>query len=129
MIDRIDISGTKGFDLDEDVKKYARKKIGKLDRYMPRSSAKNVHAEIKLMNTAQKSDKFAAEVILHFTGGQVNAKESAPNIYAAIDIVEQKVKNQLKKHHDKHSDHGSDRKGYLRKLRRLADRDFRGRQN
>ncbi len=128
MIDRLEITGIH-YDVEDDIKKYVNRKIGKLDRYVPKAAARNVHARVKLMAESKGADKYSAEVILHFKNGQVTAVESAPNMFAAIDIVEQKVKNQLNKHHDKHAKHSSDRKGYLQKLRRLADRDFRGRQN
>ena len=128
MINRLDISGIH-YEADEDIKDYVIQKIGKLDRYMPRDASRNVHGEVKLKHVTKGKDKFSAEVILHFKNGQVTGKESASSMEAAVDLVADKVKHQLNKHHEKHSKHGSDRKGNLRKLRRLADRDFWGRQN
>ena len=41
MIDNIEMSG-KGYKIDESSKKYVGKRLGKLDRYLPRGSKKNV---------------------------------------------------------------------------------------
>lgn len=132
MIDRIEIAAKGDLDLTEDMKKYVNNKIGKLDRYMSKHARKSTHAEVKLsQEKGKKREQFTAEVVLHVPGETMTAKESTLNIYAAVDIVEAKVKNQLRKYKDKHASHDkrSDRKGVLKKLRRLADRDFRGRQN
>ena len=128
MIERINIAGIH-FDLDKDTKEYVQKKVGKLDRYMPKDSAAVAHAEVKLEEMKKGGAKFSAEIVLHVKSGQITAQESASSMTAAIDLVDAKIKHQLKKHHDKHAKHTSDRKGYLRKIRRMADRDFWGKQN
>jgi putative sigma-54 modulation protein len=128
MIDPISITGL-SYEVDEQIQKYIRRKVGKLDRYMPKSAAKTARAEVKLSEESKGADKYSAEVILHLTSGQITAKDSAINMFAAVDIVEAKLRNQLNKHHDKHAKHSADRKGALQRLRRLADRDFWGRQN
>ena len=43
MINKIDISGS-NYKIEDNFKKYATKKIGKLDRYLPRGSKKDVVA-------------------------------------------------------------------------------------
>lgn len=128
MIKKIEIAGIH-YKVEDDIKKYVERKVGKLDRYMPKSARESAHAEVKLFEETKGRDKYSAEIILHFKNGNLTAKDSTQNMFAAVDIVEAKIRNQLKKHHDKHLDHTSDRKGLLRKLRNLADRDFRGRQN
>lgn len=129
MIANISLSGIR-YEVDDKMEKYVRSKIGRLDRYMPRSARRNVRAEVRLSEErANKNDKYQVEVTLHIKDGNLTAKEATLNMYAAIDIVEAKLKNQLRKHKEKHMDHRKDRKGVLRRLRRLADRDFRGSQN
>lgn len=129
MISKLEISAN-GVELTDDIKKYVEKKIGRLDKYMNRHARKSAHAEVKLkQEKSKKKDKLMAEVILHVPGETMTAKESTLNIYAAIDIVEAKLKNQLKKYKEKHADKKADRKGALSKLRNMADRDFRGSQN
>lgn len=130
MIKQIDLTGIH-YEVTEKMKKYVENKVYRLDRYMPRSIRKSIRAEVKLIETkGNKNDKYRAEVVLHLPGGQLTASEATLNMYAAIDIVEAKLKNQLRKHKEKHLIHRRiDRKGILRKVRRLADRDFWGRQN
>jgi putative sigma-54 modulation protein len=130
MISRVEVAAN-GIELTDDIKKYIDKKIGRLDRYMSKHARKSVHAEVKLkQEKSKKKDKLTAEVILHMPGGNLTAKEATLNIYAAIDIVESKLKNQLKKYKDKHeAGQKADRKGALKRLRDMADRDYRGSQN
>lgn len=128
MIKNISITGRK-YDVSDQIKEHVGNNIGQLDRFAPKSARRTLHGEVKLSEESKGANKFGAEVILHFKNGQVTAKESAATMEAAIDKVEDKLQAQLTKHHDKHVDHKSNRKGYLTKLRNLADRDFRGRQN
>ncbi|HEX9679316.1 MAG TPA: ribosome-associated translation inhibitor RaiA [Candidatus Saccharimonadales bacterium] len=130
MIKQIDIAGIH-YDVDAKLKKYVKNKIGRLDRYMPRKGRRYVRVDAKLIETrGNKNDKYTAEIVLHLSKGQLTASESTLNMYAAIDIVEAKLKNQLRKLKEKHLSHRRiDRKGVFRRVRRLADRDFWGRQN
>ncbi len=118
MIHHIDKSGL-GLELDADVKKYIDRKIGRLDRYMPRHARKTVHADVKLRLTDNKSgNKYECEAMLHLPGGNVTAKESTLNMFAAVDIVEAKLKNQLRKYKEAHIQHIKDRrKGIVRRVR------------
>ncbi len=120
MIEKLELSAN-GVDLTDDIKKYVDRKIGRLDRFMSRHARKSAHAEVKLkQERSKKKDKQMAEVILHMPGETLTAKESTLNIFAAIDIVEAKLKNQLKKYKDKHNpSHKADRKGTLKRLRDL----------
>lgn len=129
MIQRIE-TVAKGLDLNSDINKYIERKIGKLDKYMTKHAKKTAHAEVKLKQEKSKSnEKFTCEVIMHLPGGVLTAKEATLNIFAAIDIVEAKLKNQLRKYKDKHNEHHVDKRGTLRKLRKIADKDFWGKQN
>lgn len=129
MIQKLEIVAN-GMELNDDIKKYVDKKIGRLDKYMTRHARKTAHAEVKLkQEKSKKNDQFTAEVVLYVPGEKMMAKESTLNIYAAIDIVEAKIRNQLRKYKDKAVDHKSDRKQVLRRLRNMADRDYWGSQN
>ncbi len=130
MIKNIDISA-RNFELNDKTRRYIKSKIGRLDRYMPRRNRKNVRAEVKLIeNRRSSNEKYTFETVLHIGRNQLTAKESTINMYAAIDIVEAKLKNQLRKFKEKHLQHRkADRKGIFSRLRRLADRDYWGGQN
>lgn len=129
MITKLEVSAN-NIELTPDIKKYIDKKIGRMDRFMSRHARKTAHAEVKLKGEkSKKNDKFTAEVILFLPNETLTAKESTLNIYAAIDIVEAKLRNQLRKYKEKTTNHKSDRKGILSRVRKLAERDFRGSQN
>ena len=99
---KIDISGVHA-ELGADIKKYVGKKIGKLDRYMTRSVAKSAHAEVMLKEAMRKTRKeCTAEVVLHLPKDTITVKETTINMFAAVDIVEAKLKNQLKKYKETH---------------------------
>lgn len=117
MIQKMEISGVK-YDLDGDIKKYVNKKIGNLDKYMPRHARESAHAEVflKASNPKSKSKQYTCEVVLRLPQETITTKETTINMFAAVDIVETKLKNQLKKYKDKHTDHGVPRR-LLNKLR------------
>jgi len=103
MIQKLDISGVH-MDVDQKLHDYTVKKIGKLDRYMPRHARKSVHAEVFLKERMIKQKKeCTAEATIRMPRGNVTAKETTMNIYAAIDIIEAKLKNQIRKYKDAHS--------------------------
>ena len=100
MIDRIEKSAIK-LELDDDVAKYIDRKIGRLDRYLPRGARKTAHAIVTLRETGnQDGNKYECEVVLRLPGETVTAKEATLNKFAAVDIVEAKLKNQLRRYKD-----------------------------
>ena len=105
MIAKIDTSGI-NLELGDDIKKYIDRKIGRLDKYMPRHARQSAHATAKLRETNNRlGNKYECEVLLHVPGGIIQAKEATLNMFAAVDIVEAKLKNQLIKYKSAHIDH------------------------
>ena len=98
MIKSIEITGIK-YDLDETTRKYVNKKIGRLDRYLPRHARKSATAEVKLREVnLDHGNKYQVEVILSVPDATVTATDSTVNMLAAVDIVEAKVVAQLRKY-------------------------------
>ena len=117
MIARIDKSGI-NLELDDDVVKYIDRKIGRLDRYIPRTSRPSVRAVVTIREANNQSgNKYECEVILHLPGETVTAKEATMNKFAAVDIVEAKLRNRLLKYKTTHMDNGKARRGILRRVR------------
>lgn len=103
MIKRLEISGVH-MEVGEDLRKYVTKKVGRLDRYIPKASRESVHADIKLKEgKAKDKNERTCEVLLHLPQETITLKETTINIYAAVDIVEAKLRNQLKRYKDTHS--------------------------
>ena len=121
MIQNIAITGIK-LDVTKELDAYINKKIGKLDRHIKRAQRSEVRADVKLSEVVSKKagKKCTCEVILHIPGARLTASESTINMFAAIDIVEVELQNQLKKHKEKHSQ--SDDKHKNSKARQLLGR-------
>lgn len=117
MISQIEITGIH-YEVSDDLKKYITKKVGKLDRYVPRHARKSMHAEIKLRELKTKNDRNQCEIIVHLPESQLTAKQSTVNMFAAVDIVETKIKNQLKKYKASHGGDNQDHHGKLRRFLR-----------
>src|SRR5689334_18429617 len=102
MIQKLDISGVH-MDVDDNLRKYVAKKIGRLDRFVPRSSRISMHAAVKLKESRARDKKeCTSEIILHLPQGELTVQESTINMYAALDIAEEKLKTQLKKYKETH---------------------------
>ncbi|MCA9347693.1 ribosome-associated translation inhibitor RaiA [Candidatus Saccharibacteria bacterium] len=87
----------------KDLEKYITKKIGGLDKYLSKHSKKSAHASVKVKEVTVKTKKeCVCEVILSLPGERLTAKESTMNMFAAVDIVEEKIKTQLRKYKDAH---------------------------
>lgn len=101
----IDITGVR-YTPDALTKKYVTKKIGALDRYIGRHARKSAQAEVKLKEVNRAyGNKYECDVILYLPEVTLTAKDSTVNMLAAVDIVEEKLRTQLKKYHDERTDH------------------------
>lgn len=109
MISPIEITGI-GYEVDEKTKDYIEKKIGKLDRYLPKSARGSVKAQVKLREVNRDNgNKYEVEVILNVPDKTITAKDSTVNALAAVDIVEAKILAQLRKYKEESISHISKR--------------------
>ena len=98
MIEKIDISGS-NYKPEESFKKYTIKRIGKLDRYLPRGNKKDVVAKIVVteVNRAH-GNKYEISANLEIPGGKViSARDECSNVFAGIDILEAKLPGQIRR--------------------------------
>jgi ribosomal subunit interface protein len=104
MIQKLEIAGVHT-DVDEKLHRYVTKKIGKLDTYIARHARKSAHVEVLMKKNQSRSNKsqYACEVVLHLPHDVLRVEEATLNLYAAVDIVEEKLKHQLKKYKDLHA--------------------------
>lgn len=102
MIERIEIAGVHTV-VGDDLRKYVTKKLGRVDRFVSRPARASLHLEVKLKEGRAK-DKNArtCEAILHLPHEKLTLSETTVNMFAAIDIVEAKLRQQLKRYKDKH---------------------------
>jgi len=104
MIEKLEIANVHTPN-DKDIEKYTKKKIGMLDKYVSRNMRQSLHAEVKLKlnNSKDKKQQSVCEVIIHLPHDTITSSEAGLNMYAAIDIVETKLKYQLRKYKDQHT--------------------------
>ncbi len=102
MIQKLEINGVHTV-LTEDLKKYITTKIGKLDRYMSKHARESIHAEVFIKESSIKAKKvYHCEVVLHLPAENIRVAEDTVNMFAAVDIVEAKLRNQLRKYKELH---------------------------
>jgi ribosomal subunit interface protein len=120
MMERLDISGVH-LQVDDDLRKYVHKKVGRLDRYIPKYNRPSAHAEVKLKEAKAKGKKeCTCEIVLYLPQEVINVKESTVNMYAAVDIAEAKLKSQLQKYKGLHANPKLHRRLLVR-MRRAAE--------
>lgn len=105
MIKRLEITGIH-LDVSSDLKKYIHRKIGGLDRYILKGVRKNILCEVKLeeIKIADKNSRKKCEIILHLPKEKITVSEATINIFAAVDICEEKLKNSLRKYKSMHGE-------------------------
>ncbi len=98
MIDKIEISGS-NYKISDSFRKYAEKRIGKLDRYLPRGSKKDVVAKIVITEVDRAhGNKYEVSAAMEIPGGEViTARDECSNVFAGIDIIEAKLKGQVRR--------------------------------
>jgi putative sigma-54 modulation protein len=102
MIKKLEIDGVH-MTVGDDLRKYVNKKIGKLEKYVPRNARESLHVEIKLKEGKSKTkNERTCEAIVHLPSEIITVSETTVNIFAAVDIVEEKLKKLLHKYKELH---------------------------
>lgn len=99
MIEKIEISGS-DYKVEENLRKYVEKRIGKLDRYLPRGSKKDVVAKVVVSGIGKSAaNKYEISVAMEIPGGKViAAKDECSNVFAGVDLVEAKLTGQIRRY-------------------------------
>ena len=99
MIEIIEITGN-GYKIEDGFRKYVEKRIGKLDRYLPRGSKKDVVAKIIVAEIGKnKGEKYEISAAMDIPGGKViAAKDECSNVFAGVDLVEAKMTGQIRRY-------------------------------
>ncbi|WP_208587590.1 ribosome hibernation-promoting factor, HPF/YfiA family [Gracilibacillus suaedae] len=78
------------------IKEYVERKIGKLERYFDTPPTSDVNVNISVYNDEQQ-----IEVTIPMTNLLLRAEENHIDLYAAIDLVVDKLERQIRKHKTK----------------------------
>lgn len=105
------------YSLTPKIKKYSTTKIGGLDKYLPKKAQDSeATVVLSLDQSGREGNNYVCEATVEVPGDVLQAKEATSNMFAAIDIVEAKLKVQVKKYKQKHDP---------KTVRKLAERIFR----
>ncbi len=115
MIEKIEISGS-NYKPTDSFRKYAEKRIGKLDRYLPRNCKKDVIAKVVVTEVDRThGNKYEISAAMEIPGGKVlAAHDETSNVFAGIDIIEAKLMGQIRRFKLENTPHL--RKNPLKKL-------------
>lgn len=103
MFNKLQLSAVHS-ELTEKEKTYAKKKIGALEKFIPRNSRASTNVEIKLKQLKSKDkNDHECEVIMKLPKKTVTSHKIATSFTTAIDQVEENLKKQLKSYKDRHS--------------------------
>jgi len=103
MLAKFEINGIHT-EVDASLRKYVTRKIGNLDKYLPRHHRESAHAIVELKEAKDKAkNKYCCAVTLRLPHETINVTESTLNMYAAVDIVEAKLKLRIKKYKERHT--------------------------
>lgn len=84
------------------LREYVQGKVDKVIRHFDHVTS--VHVILSVEKLVQK-----AEITLHVKGKDIFADSSDADLYAAIDLLIDKLDRQVMKYKGKHQDHGHDR--------------------
>ena len=85
-------------EITESLRNYVATKLAKLERHFDQLT--DIHCILTVEKLEHK-----AEATIHVGGGKLHAEQVEPNMYAAIDILVDKLDRQVKKHKEKLTDH------------------------
>jgi len=121
MIQKLEIAGVH-MDVGADLKKYVERKIGHLDRFLKRNIRESIHAAVKLKEgTGKGKNERTCEVVLHLPHETLTVHETTINVFAAVDIVETKLRMQLKKYKELHEEAPKFHQRMLSRLKRQTE--------
>lgn len=102
MISNIQMAGVHA-KLTPEEEAYITRKIGPMDRFIPKKAREATKAEVKIKHQKSKDQaKFICEAVMHLPHETITIHERATSVFAAIDLAEDKLKRQLRKYKERH---------------------------
>lgn len=100
---KIQLTGRK-YEIDKELKKYVDRKLGTLDKYLPRQhKAIGMTVEIFRDPSGKEDNRYKVKAVLEVPGLDMVAETATINPHSAVDIVEQKLKLQIRKYKEKNA--------------------------
>ncbi len=90
----------KNVDLTDALREYAQQKLGRVTKFF--DGIIDVSVALNVIKNKSVHNNQIVEVTLHLSGGVIRAEEAKDNMYAAIDLVTDKIERQLRRFKGKH---------------------------
>ena len=97
------------------IKEYVESKLGKLDKYL--SNITKIDVDLDVHEVSAKDDRHKIKATVWAKGAVFRAEETAEDMYAAMDLLTDKLEKQLRRYKDKLKDHN--RHGEGREVKKL----------
>ncbi len=99
MIEKIEISGN-DYKVEEPFRRYVLKRIGKLDKYLPKKAKKDVVCKVVASEIGKgKAEKYEISAAMELIGGKlIAARDECSNVFAGVDLVEAKLLGQIRRY-------------------------------
>ncbi|MSR68509.1 ribosome-associated translation inhibitor RaiA [Candidatus Saccharibacteria bacterium] len=99
---RIQLTGRQ-FEIDSELEKYINRKLGRLDKYLPKGSQnQGMSVEILRDPSGKEDNRYRIVSVLRVQGPDIVAETATINPHSAVDIIEQKLRIQIRKYKEKH---------------------------
>lgn len=94
----------RNFEVDDKMRDYVDEKIGGLEKYLPRRVRETASCSVTLEDdpNGREDNRYVCDAVMTLEGTTLVSQEGTVNIYAAVDIVEAKLKAQLSTYKEKH---------------------------
>jgi len=93
----------RNFEADAKMRAYVEDKIGGLEKFLPRQVRPSASCVVVLEDdpSGREDNRYVCDVVLTIQGTVMVSREGTVNVYAAVDIVEAKLRSQLAKYKEK----------------------------
>ena len=91
------------FEVTDELENYIERKLAKLDKYFPRNhQPTGLKVEIARDESVTPDKRYHISVQLTAPQHKMHAETATMNPHSAVDIIEAKLKDQIRKYKDKH---------------------------
>lgn len=92
------------FDADSELKRYIERKLSKLDRYFPHSHRPTgMRVELHRNEAADPAKRYSGLAHISVAKQEIVAETASMNPHTVVDILEAKLKEQIRKYKAKHA--------------------------
>ena len=90
-------------EIDDKLRKYIHRKLEGLEKYLSKHAAESLKVEVRLAEGKPKGKKVATcKIRVSLPNDSFVVKESTVNLYAAVDIAEEKLRHAYQKYTETH---------------------------